>query len=66
MSLIQSPNDAWDALRVRQRLSDTTECRRAFYWGAKAALVELINEIEHWQGLAEYEQALERFKRERC
>lgn len=36
--MIESPNDAWTRLARRHRLSDTTECRRAFYYGAKAGL----------------------------
>lgn len=68
--MIESPNDAWTRLARRHRLSDTTECRRAFYYGAKAGLeaASAISETpgpESWQ-LIEYEQALERFKRERC
>lgn len=69
MSLIQSPGDAWDALRKRHRLSDTTECRRAFCYGAFAGLEAqdaISGCVGDTQDRIDYEQALERFKRERC
>lgn len=66
--MFENPADAWAARAKQYRISDTRECRNAFYRGALygaiaagEAVIKSDPEI-----LARFNQALQRFARDQC
>lgn len=66
--MIELPDDAWERIRKRRRLSDTVESRRSFAAGIEYGLDAVNNDTSrHFaEVLVDSYQAMRKFVRDKC
>lgn len=66
--MIELPDDAWERVRKRRRLSDTVECRRSFAAGIEYGLDAVNNDTSRpfVEVLFDGYRAMRKFIRDKC